>query len=305
MKKQTLFFIIFAIILLLIAGIEYIIPSARSNYATHHEADFSLISLSPATTEMLYLLKLDRHLAGVTRYCTYPPDAQKKVKIGGYYDPNIELIAQINPSYVILSTEHRLLADKFRALSIPMVRIDNSTPESILKSLSTLGESFGRTELADKLISDIRKRIQLVKNLTRELPKPKVLIILGKDMAGGDNNKLYIVGKDKFYTPLMEIAGGENAAGNTSMFYPLISYESIIHLNPDIIIELVSEKSPRYSITDLEKRWESVSMVSAVKNRRLYTLSSGYIFIPGPRFVKILEDFFIIIHPEGTQKGVL
>src|SRR6516165_2080472 len=42
-----------------------------------------IVSLAPSLTETLYALGVQDRLVGDTVYCDYPPDAQKKPKVGG------------------------------------------------------------------------------------------------------------------------------------------------------------------------------------------------------------------------------
>jgi ABC-type Fe3+-hydroxamate transport system substrate-binding protein len=52
-----------------------------------------IVSLAPSLTETVYALGAQDRLVGDTIYCDYPPDAQKKPKVGGVADPNLEEIA--------------------------------------------------------------------------------------------------------------------------------------------------------------------------------------------------------------------
>ena len=44
-----------------------------------------IISLSPTLTEILFELGVGESVVGVTTYCVYPPEAQKKEKIGSFF----------------------------------------------------------------------------------------------------------------------------------------------------------------------------------------------------------------------------
>ena len=39
---------------------------------------------------MIYALEAEEHLVGVSRFCTYPPEAAELPRIGGIIDPNLE-----------------------------------------------------------------------------------------------------------------------------------------------------------------------------------------------------------------------
>ncbi len=301
MRKQALTLIILILIIVSIAIIERYNTKHQANHTRNTSHIFKLVSLSPAITELVYSLQLDSNLAGVTRYCDYPPDAKTKQNIGGYYDPNLELIAQISPRYVLVSSEHKSVAEKLHTLNIQSVTLDTSSPAKILQSYIILGKLFGKEELANQLVADIKKRLQQIKDITRELPKPTVMIVIGQGMSGNTNNKIYIVGDDSFYNPILEVAGGVNVALNIASPYPMVSPESIIHLNPDIIIELIEDDNTGVISENIYDKWSDIAMVNAVRNKRIYQLRNDYIFIPGPRFIKIAEEFCRILHPANTE----
>jgi len=257
----------------------------------------SLISVSPAVTEIVFLLGLQRFLIGTTRYCDYPPEAKSIKRIGGYYDPNIEEITRLNPDYVIIGTEHKLIAEKLKKLRINIVMVDNSSPENILNSVLTIGKTFGKQETALQIVNAIRHKMSIIKNLTNEIPKPKIMVVFGQDMAGEEKNKMYIIGKDSFYNPLIELAGGQNIIRDSRMPYPLVTVEGVMQLNPDIIVELHSSIDNK-SYSNVNRQWINLQHVNAVKNKRIFVMNSDYAFVPGPRFINIAQDFLRFFHPD-------
>src|SRR5271169_6151182 len=83
-----------------------------------------IVSTAPSITEMLYALGLGDRVVGVTRFCRYPPEAQKKPKIGDYINPNMEAIAALRPDLVIVQTNPVHLADRLGALKLHVLEID-------------------------------------------------------------------------------------------------------------------------------------------------------------------------------------
>lgn len=256
-----------------------------------------IVSFSPAITEMIYILSLDKYLVGVTKYCAYPADALSKQKIGGYYDPNMEAVMHLRPDYILLGTEHLSFVEKFRNIGVQSVVLDNSSPEKVMESILKIGKFFAREKTALNTNKRIREKIHALSRLIRETKKRRVLLVFGEDMAGEIKSKLFAVGNESFYTPIIELVGGENVLKNAKTYYPLLSHESIIILNPDIIVELVQEKNMVNNKRVLEK-WSKLNMVRAVRENKVYALQADYIMIPGPRFVKIAEDLFNIFHNE-------
>ena len=93
------------------------------------------------------------------------------------------------------------------------------------------------------------------------------------------------------------MAGGVNAyQGQIS--YPAISREKLLQLNPDIIIELLTEEN--WKATDQAKllqQWSNYPELKAVRDKKIIFLHENKHMIPGPRFVDTLEAFASAIHP--------
>jgi iron complex transport system substrate-binding protein len=95
------------------------------------------------------------------------------------------------------------------------------------------------------------------------------------------------------------MAGGVNVYdGNIS--YPVLSAESILRLNPAVIIDII----PDMDTKDLDeekilKKWGGLPGLDAVHNGRVHVFSDDYVGIPGPRFILILEHMARVIYPQA------
>jgi ABC-type Fe3+-hydroxamate transport system substrate-binding protein len=113
---------------------------------------------------------------------------------------------------------------------------------------------------------------------------------VGRDKAGsGTIGKIFLAGPRTFYSELIARAGGENAVADSAFTYPSFAGEGVIHLAPDIIIDLMaSNKSmdPKRISDD----WKELGMLPAVKLGAVYALTGNHVSIPGPRIVQIFND---------------
>jgi iron complex transport system substrate-binding protein len=70
-------------------------------------------------------------------------------------------------------------------------------------------------------------------------------------------------------------------------------------LNPDVIVDLAPpfmiEKLGRGGIL---KDWNELGQVNAVKNHRVLIFDQDYAYIPGPRFLRFVEELARRLHPE-------
>ena len=139
---------------------------------------------------------------------------------------------------------------------------------------------------------------------TRGKPQSRVLLSIGRTMGTGTLKDVYIAGKNTFYDELITTIGGKNAYEGVNIAYPVLSAEGLLHLDPDVIIDLVPDMDKRgLDKKTILREWSSVPGVKAVKYGRVHILSGDYTVIPGPRFILLLEDLARMLHPEIKLDG--
>ena len=260
-----------------------------------------IVSLAPSITECLFSLGLGDRVVGVTNFCDYPPEALTKTRVGGYYDLNYEPIVALTPDLVLCIPEHeRHLADLDR-LDLNHVTLDHRRVETILQSLISLGDLCDANDRASVLVSQLRDRIQAVRNRAINQTCPRVLVCVGRNMGTPTIEEVYVAGRPSFYDELITLAGGINAYQG-DLPYPMVSGEGLMHLDPEIIIDMVPDLEQQgINVSDVLNQWQTFADLCAVKNRRLFLFTEDYVVIPGPRFIRILEHLSEVIHPEGIE----
>jgi iron complex transport system substrate-binding protein len=255
-----------------------------------------IVSLAPSVTEILFGLGLGDKVAGVTRYCRYPPEARKKTQVGGYVDPNYEELLRLQPDLTIMLTVHTAAAERLRHLGLATLTVDHTRISGIINSIMTIGNACGAAEKARRKVDDITAEIGRVRNATKGSSTPRVLISVDRNTDAFSS--VYIAGKNTCYDELISIAGGVNAYSGAAA-YPAVSIEGILHMNPQVIIDLVPNIDGREKVrAKILAHWKKAAGVEAVQNGRVYLFEQDYTVIPGPRFIDLLEDMVRAIHPE-------
>lgn len=306
MKKQIAIILLLFLLIILTGIFYYQHAPFRSQHSNQklEKNDQRIISLSPNITEILFALGLGEKVVGVTRFCNYPQEARAKMQVGGYLDPNYEAIVRLQPDVVILLSEFDLIKTLLSELGIHYLTVNNKTVSDILASIESIGKEFGAIQQADRLVVDMRQKIDRIKARTQNAIRPNVLIVVERTLGTGVIEDVYVAGRNTFYDELLEIAGGMNAYQSEKIAYPILSAEGIIHLNPDFIIELVPQLAQTgLSPSLLEQDWQSLGQINAVKSDQIFIMSEDYAVVPGPRFILFLEDLARLIHPEFNREG--
>ncbi len=288
-----LFLLLFIIVLIAIK-----LESTRS--ATQINTDPQrIISLSPSITETLFALGLDNRVVAVSDYCDFPTKVLDLPKIGGLINPNIEAILSLQPDLVILSANQQRTITQLQQLSIPTLAVKSTTLSDIKNTIKAIGQRTSQQQQAQKLLGSLEKTIQYIKEKTHTSHHPSVMVSLGNSSSNTQINTVYIAGQNDFYNDLITLAGGINVYQDKLINVPSLSVESMITLNPDIIIDIYPEADDHHAdLQQVRQRWQSLKHINAVKNNRIYIIEESYATIPGPRISLLLTQFARLIHPE-------
>ena len=258
-----------------------------------------VVSMAPSITETLFALDLADRVAGVTRYCDFPPEAKAKPQVGGFLDPNYEAIVALEPDLAILLTIHDEADARLNDLGINTLIVEHRTLEGILDSFRRIGEVCGAPEAAEALVADCERRMERVRRRTADLERPRVLISSARELGSGRLGTVYAAGKGQWYDNLIEAAGGTNVFEASSGQFPAISSEGLLRLDPDVVIEMAPDLADAsYTREDILAEWATLPDMTAVKTGRIYVLGGDYVPVPGPRFVQTLEDIAKVLHPD-------
>ncbi len=194
----------------------------------------SIVSLVPSQTELLHYLELNESIAGITKFCVYPPDWSKtKIIVGGTKDIKQDGIEKINPGLIIANKEENdqqqveALAKKYNVWLT-----DISNLQDALQMINDIGELTGTSAKATDLIKQIETAFSLI-------PHP------GKKIKTGYLiwRKPYItIGGDTFIHAMMEKCGFENSYANEKR-YPKTSIENLQASGCELLL-LSSEPFP-------------------------------------------------------------
>ena len=248
-----------------------------------------LVSLAPNITEIVYALGLGDELVGDTDNCDYPPQATRKPHVGTMVNPSLERIVALKPDLALGTPEanRRETADQLERLGIPVYGVTAKTLEGALASIQDLGRVLGRTAEADRLVSQMRARIDRVENRIKGQPEPKVLFVVWY-------RPLITIGPGTFIADVVRAAGGIPVGADLKGEWPRMTLEELIPLNPDVILFPKTESfSPGLEEFRGLPGWKDLR---AVKDGRMYFVSET-IERSGPRLVDALEELAKILHP--------
>jgi iron complex transport system substrate-binding protein len=258
-----------------------------------------IVSTSPSITETLFALGAGDRVVGVSNYCHFPPEAMTRPRIGSYLRPNAEVIARLQPDLVIIQRLPNNLSSSLRQLGLTVAEVDTG---DLVKNIAVIHEIGRAAELhaaAEKLVSRVRADLDSIRAAYAAKPRRSVFFVVGR--TPGRLEGIVAVGAGSYLNELIEIAGGRNVLASGSLPYPKISLETVVRLQPDVIIDM-GEMADTTNVTAerksaVERLWTGRREIRA----RVYAVASDIYVVPGPRMVDAAREIARMLHPEPPR----
>ncbi len=247
-----------------------------------------IVSLAPSLTEITCNLGLCDQLVGVTDYCLFPEEVKSVAKVGGYINPNIEIILSMRPDLVLALPEHQDTVLRLKRLGLKVATIRNWSVADIFQSIIEVGKLVDREQAAAALEARLRARMEELRR--KRAHPPRCLFVLGHGGESPQIREVYVVGKNGFLNEIIELAGGVNAYPGERPHFPKLDREALLRLKPDIIIELVPQLELEPGMIQRKQEvWSALKELPAIQNGRYHLLYAEHILQAGPRFLNTLE----------------
>ena len=255
-----------------------------------------IISLIPATTEMLFDMGVSDRIVGVGTFDRFPAEVSRFPRVGGLLDPNVERILSLKPDLVIVyDTQTDLIAQLGRA-GLQMFRYRHQGLPDIVQTMRALGTRIGASQEAEAAAGRIEARLADVRRRVEGRARPRTLLIFGREP--GSLRRIEASGGYGFLHDLLELAGGNDVLSDLRRQSVEMSTEMVLARAPEVIIELQYGDSPRRQQIDSELRvWDALPSVPAVRNKQVHLLVGDEFVVPGPRIVQAAERFARVLHP--------
>jgi len=255
-----------------------------------------IVSTSPVTTELLYGVGAFDKVVAVTEYCTYPPEAQKLPKIGGWATPSVERVASFRPDLVVLSeAQAPFLEAQLKQLGLATALAPSQTLQDAYTSITSLGRATGHERQAADLVARTQAALDRVRNRAAGLPHSTVLLVV--DHTPGTLREMYAALPGSFLADLVKIAGGQvvgSAAGNG---YGKINAETVVVENPDLILDIMPSSKGDVGAHP-EAVWRDLPGLKAVQRGGVHIVRDEFVSHDSQMIARTAVLFARILHPE-------
>lgn len=252
-----------------------------------------IVSLTPATTEILFKLGAGPRVVATTDFDDYPPEAVALPDVASYTAVDVEKIIGLETDLVIAGgnffNDPAAIA-QLRELGVPVVVIYAPDIAGVLKDIELIGAAVGRSAEARDLTASMQAGFDQVAAATASLAKPRVFYELDA------TTDIYTAADDSFIEEMIVLGGGEPiTTGSPTDF--AISLEKLIAADPEVILLGDAAYGVTAEAVAARPGW---NVMTAVKAGEIRGVNDLVITRPGPRLVDGLRELALAIHPDAA-----
>ena len=245
-----------------------------------------IVSLNPATTELLFAIGAGARVVGRTEYDNWPDSAKLVPSVGQGIRPNLEAVLARRPDLVVLyaSDADRGTVDRLAAAGVPAIALRDDHIRDLERVTMTLGRIVGDTLRARAVVDSVTATLDRVRRATAPLPHPTVFIHAWE-------KPLMTLGGGSFVSELISTAGARNIYDSLTAPSQSVTIEDVVRRNPRFI--LVSPGEERNILAT--PRWRSLA---AVREGRVLAYDTNLVARPAVKLGEAAVSLAKLFHPE-------
>lgn len=252
----------------------------------------TIVSLTPATTELLFALGAGDRLRGRTDLDLYPAEAAALPVVATYLGVHIEEVVEIAPDLVIAGGNNFTAAGdvaRLRDLGIPVLVVYAPDVDGVLADIRLIGQAVGEEEASEGVVGAIQARITEVTAAVAGLDRPRTFYEIGYEP------EIYGPAPDSFVADMVNLAGGDPITTTDPAVFA-IPLERLVTLDPEVIVlgDAASGTCPDSLVT--RAGWAGMT---AVRDGQVRPADDIIITLPGPRLGEGLAALALAIHPDA------
>jgi len=281
-----------------------------------------IVSLLPATTEILFALGVGDEVVGVTFECDYPPEARSRRIVStsnlahgmtpseidaavrariaageDLYHLDEGALRDLDPDLVVTQDLCAVCAVDIGTVDAAMrhlgcdgrvLTVDPGTLEEVLGSILAIGAAVQREPAAERLVTALRARLARVAAAVANRPRPRVAVVEWTD-------PLFSAGH--WVPDMVTAAGGTPVVGASGQRSVPMSQDALLDCGADIIVVAPCG----YDLAGAKELAEDLLGRDVLRRDvPVYAVDADAAFVrPGPRLVDGIEALAALCHPHS------
>ena len=284
---------------------------------TFHKAPERAVSIDKNISEIMFALKLQERMAGVSGITGwYTMTSEFKAAMGDVPElapkyPTMETLLGADLDFLFagwyygLSPGGAVTPASLAEYDVPVyvltescVHVHGNRPEISMETMYVdvlnIGKIFGREGKARELVETYKARVARIMAATRDAPKTRVFLY------DSGEDKPFTAGKFAMPTAIIGAAGGRNIMEDVETSWGRVGWEPVIDRDPEFIIIVGYQDGSWRDRWAFMKNNPALKDIDAVENDRYLVL--GYTEItPGPNNIAAIEKLARALHPDRVK----
>jgi iron complex transport system substrate-binding protein len=244
-----------------------------------------IVSLNPATTEMLFAMGNGNLVVGRTRWDTYPPAALSVADLGDGLRPNVEAVLSVHPDLVVLyaAADNRDAAGRLKAAGIATLSVRDDRLADFRRILSLLGSALHDSATARAVADSVTASLARVRAATAGLAP--VSVVWPIEIA-----PLRVIGGGSYLNDLLAYAGGRNLYSTMPDPSPQVSLEDVLRRDPAVVLTTAATVRTMRS----DPRWQRWL---ADRRHQVLVPDTALVGMPSVRMGAAAAELAGLLHP--------
>ncbi len=251
-----------------------------------------IVSLTPATTEILFAVGAGPRVIATTDFDDYPPEAVPLPDVASYMGVDVEKIVGLEADLVVAGGNNFNSPDalaKLRGLGVPVLVVYAPDVATVLKDIELVataaGEPAAGAAMAERMKAEIAAIGRAIDGAGGARPRVFYELDATKEIYGPADNS--------FIAEMIKIAGGDPiTTGSPTVFS--IPLETLLVADPQVIVLGDAAYGTTPEIVTTRPGW---SGMTAVKDGAIRPVNDVVVTRPGPRLVEGLRALALAINP--------
>ncbi len=254
-----------------------------------------IVSLTPATTEILFELGAGDRVVATDSGSDYPDAAAALPDVADFSSVDVEQIVSLDADLVIAGGLGFTPADavtQLRGLGIPVLVVYAPTIDAVYADIELVGKAIGAADGAATLVEGMRTQMDAIAAALATGTSPRVFYEIGYTDATG---QIFAPADQSFVAEMVTLAGGDTITTGDPTSYE-IPLETLIERDPQIIVLGVNPfYAPTAEQVAARPGWD---VMTAVKDGGIVPVQDTEITRPGPRLPIGLRNLAAAIRPD-------
>lgn len=233
-----------------------------------------ILSLHPATTELLFAIGAGGHIIGRTEECDWPEAAKKIPSIGPISDVTEEKILIFQPDLVLTGMGQEEFSSSLAA-SCKVAKFTPHTLDGIRSGIASLGEVTGHQLEAEMIVHDINALLERATLKCAKYHTFKVCAQMDQELPAPE-----------YIQEILVSVGAQPYEGE-------MTFDALNAFDPYLILLCDPKGEITPEIASARTGWNALT---AVQHERVFQIEPTMLYRPGPRLLEGIRVLAKLIH---------